>query len=48
MKMYIRSCSVMKFKYRNDTDGLVFYRDDVWEVGDEHETAYPIPSSLGV
>ena len=38
----------MKFKYRNDTDGLVFYRDDVWEQGDEHETAYPVPSSLGL
>ena len=36
----------MKFKYRNDTDGLIFYRDDVWGRGDERETAYPVPSSL--
>lgn len=38
----------MKFKYRNDTDNYVFYREKVWKQGDELETTYPVPSSLGL
>lgn len=38
----------MKFKYKNDTEAAVIYRDRVWQRGEEHEVPYPVPPSLGL
>ena len=38
----------MKFKYKNDTEAAVSYRDRVWQRGEEHEVPYPVPPSLGL
>jgi len=38
----------MKFKYCNDTEAAVIYRDRVWQRGEEHEVPYPVPPSLGL
>ena len=40
--------SFMRFKYRNDTDHAVIYRDRVWQRGEELEVPYIVPSSLGL
>ena len=38
----------MKFKYKNDTERAVIYRDRVWQRGEELEVPYPVPPSLGL
>ena len=36
------------YKYKNDTEAAVIYRDRVWQRGEEHEVPYPVPPSLGL
>ena len=38
----------MKFKYKNDTEAAVSYRDRVWQRGEELEVTYVVPSALGL
>ena len=38
----------MKWIYRNDSDSAVLYRADTWLPGETHETALPVPESLGL
>ena len=36
------------YKYKNDTDHAVIYRDRVWQRDEELEVPYIVPSSLGL
>ena len=36
----------MRFRYKNNTNHAVIYRDRVWQRGEEFEVSYPVPSSL--
>ena len=38
----------MKWIYRNDTDTTVLYRAETWLPGEIHDTALPVPDSLGL
>lgn len=37
-----------KWRYRNDTDKTLIWRDRVWMPGKEDDAAYPIPTSIGL
>lgn len=38
----------MKWIYRNDSDSTVLYRSDTWLPGETHDTALPVPDTLGL
>lgn len=38
----------MNYTYRNDTSHTILYRGYFWLPGDEIDTPYPVPSSLGL
>ena len=38
----------MTWTYKNDTDHIIIYRNTIWQVGEEQETHYPVPTSLGL
>ena len=38
----------MNWSYKNNTDSTVLYRDSIWQPGDELQTPYPVPPSLGL
>ena len=38
----------MKYKYKNDTQRTIIYRNKIWQPNMELETSYPVPSSLGL
>ena len=38
----------MNWIYRNNNSETIIYRDITWLPDEEHETVYPIPSSLGL
>ena len=38
----------MKWKYKNDTNHAIIYRNTIWQQGEEHETSYPVPLFLGL
>ncbi len=38
----------MQYKYKNNTQNTIIYRNDIWQSGDEIETSYPVPLSLGL
>ena len=39
---------ILNFKYKNATDRVIIYRDKIWQIDEEKETSYPVPSSLGL
>ena len=38
----------MKWKYKNNTERTIFYRDEIYGPDEEFETLYPVPSYLGL
>lgn len=38
----------MYWSYKNDSDCTILYRDSIWQPGDELQTPYPVPASLGL
>ena len=38
----------MNWIYRNDSNSTVLYRSELWQPGETHETAFPVPPSLGL
>ena len=38
----------MNWSYKNNTDSTIFYRNFFWQQGDELQTPYTVPPSLGL
>jgi len=38
----------LKWIYRNDSDATVIFGTDTWLAGETHETALPVPDTLGL
>ncbi len=38
----------MNWSYKNNTGSTIFYRNSIWQPGDELQTPYPVPPSLGL
>lgn len=44
----MKKMTKIKWKYKNDTDEIIIWKNNHWGQGEEKELAYPVPASLGL